>query len=215
MTGDDELRARLTRIDPMRAGGTADSLPSPTASEIQERAMQTTMESAAAERPDSEPGNVRWRNPRVLTAAAAAVLVIGAGAVFAAVATSGYEPGHSTADPPTTLALSLPDTGVASSCVAFDVAFLREMPVAFAGTVTDVTEEGVTLDVDHWYKGGSAEFVAVDLAPGQTSAALDGVEFTEGGRYLVTSTDGTVNGCGFSGPASAELERAFGEAFSG
>ena len=41
MTGDDELRARLSRIDPMRPSGPADPLPSPTASEIQERVMQT------------------------------------------------------------------------------------------------------------------------------------------------------------------------------
>ena len=211
MTGDDDLRARLTRIDPMRGGGTADPFPSPTASEIQERAMQT-IENAAAERPDSESTNAPWRRPKVLAAAAVAVLVVAAGAVFA---TSGDDPTSQTAEPPTTLALALPDGSAMSSCVAFDVAILRDMPVAFAGTVTDVSDRAVTLDVDRWYKGGSADVVNVGLNPGQTSAALDGVEFTEGGRFLVTATDGAVNGCGFSGPASAELEGAFGEAFPG
>ncbi len=38
--------------------------------------------------------------------------------------------------------------------------------------------------------------------------------FRVGERYLVTATDGTVNGCGFSGPATPELERAFEEAFA-
>jgi hypothetical protein len=139
------------------------------------------------------------------------VLVLGASAVLA---TSGDDPAPQ-ADKPTTLALALPDTSVASSCIAFDVAFLREMPVAFAGTVTDVSADTVTLDVDRWYKGGSADQVAVSLAPGQTSAALDGVEFAKGESYLVAASDGTVSGCGFSGPASAELESAYGEAFSG
>jgi hypothetical protein len=45
--------------------------------------------------------------------------------------------------------------------------------------------------------------------------ALDGVDFQQGKRYFVTAAQGTVNGCGYSGPASAELEQAFAEAFPG
>jgi len=51
------------------------------------------------------------------------------------------------------------------------------------------------------------------LPPGQTSAALDGVDFRTGGRYLIASTNGIVNGCGFSGEATPELEAAYAEAF--
>jgi hypothetical protein len=47
----------------------------------------------------------------------------------------------------------------------------------------------------------------------QSSVALDGVTFDVGRRYLLTATNGTVNGCGFSGPATADLERSYGEAF--
>ena len=210
MTGDDDLRARLSRIDPMRAGGAADPLPSLTAAEIKERAMQTIESGVESSHPDQHAAP--WRRPRLLAAAAAAVLVLGAGAVFA---TSGDDPAPR-ATTPTTLALSLPDTGnVAGSCMAFDVAFLREMPVAFAGTVTDISADTVTLDVDRWYRGGSADQVAVSLASGQTSAALDGVDFTEGKPYLVAAAGGTVNGCGFSGPATPELEAAYGQAFAG
>jgi len=86
--------------------------------------------------------------------------------------------------------------------------------VALAGTVTAVGADRVTLDVDRWYRGGSAEVVTIAV-PVDSSAALDGVEFRDGERYLVTATDGTVNGCGFSGPADAQLERAFEEAFGG
>jgi hypothetical protein len=100
------------------------------------------------------------------------------------------------------------------SCVQFDVQFLREMPVALAGTVTALHPGQVTLDVDRWYRGGSADRVTIAVQV-NNSAALDGVDFREGERYLLTATDGTVNGCGFSGPASAELESAFTEAFGG
>jgi hypothetical protein len=39
--------------------------------------------------------------------------------------------------------------------------------------------------------------------------------FVAGQRYLVTATNETVNGCGFSGPATAELDAAYSEAFPG
>jgi hypothetical protein len=85
------------------------------------------------------------------------------------------------------------------------------MPVAFAGTV--VSEEGgaVTLRVDRWYRGGDAD--QVRLASPGGSVALDGVDLREGGPYLIAATGGTVNGCGFSGPPTPELRRAYGEAF--
>jgi len=208
MTGDDDLRARLARIDPMRPGA-ARPLPSLTAADLTERAMQTIHTDLESPLPDRH--TAPWRRPRLLAAAAAAALVLGAGAVFA---TAGDDPTPKSGEP-TTLALSLPDNTVAGSCIAFDVAFLRDMPVAFAGTVTAVSADTVTLDVDRWYKGGSADQVAVALASGQTSAALDGVDFAEGRSYLVAAANGTVNGCGFSGPASSELETAYAEAFPG
>jgi hypothetical protein len=40
-----------------------------------------------------------------------------------------------------------------------------------------------------------------------------GVEFADGQTYLVTATDGTVNGCGYSGLATPELQSAFDSAF--
>jgi hypothetical protein len=86
--------------------------------------------------------------------------------------------------------------------------------VALAGTVTALEPGQVSLDVDRWYTGGSADRVTIAV-PVNNSAALDGVDFREGERYLLTATDGTVNGCGFSGPASAELESAYGAAFGG
>jgi hypothetical protein len=111
----------------------------------------------------------------------------------------------------TTLALSMPTTPQAR-CRAFEVAVLRTMQVAFEGTVTATGNQQATLTVDHWFTGGDAERVTIDVPTGRTSESL-GIEFRSGARYLVTATDGTVNGCGYSGPATSELESAFTEAF--
>lgn len=111
----------------------------------------------------------------------------------------------------TTLALSMPTTPEAR-CRAFDVAVLRTMQVALEGTVTATGNRRTTLTVDHWFAGGNAERVTIDVPDGRTSESV-GIEFRSGARYLVTATDGTVHGCGYSGPATSELESAFAEAF--
>jgi hypothetical protein len=208
---DEVLRARLARIDPAGPSVPVDPATSPRAADLMERAMQNT-DLAPVEHLTPQR---RRRRGRVLWSAAAAA-VVAAAVVLGVVLLGGTGgSGGGGSDEPTTLALNLPPSNVASSCIQFDVAFLREMPVAFAGTVTAIDEQQVTLDVDRWYKGGDADVVTVSVPDGQTSVALDGVDFRSGERYLVTATDGTVNGCGFSGPATPELEQAYGEAFGG
>ena len=101
------------------------------------------------------------------------------------------------------------------SCVPFDVKTLGDMPVALAGTVTAADPGKVTLTVDHWYKGGNADQVTIAQPDPQSSVALDGVSFEEGKRYLLTATNGTVNGCGFSGAATPDLEKSYQQAFGG
>ena len=89
------------------------------------------------------------------------------------------------------------------------------MPVAFAGIAVEVSAESVTIE------GRPAGTPAVpptgsgsESLP-QTSMSLDGVQFIEGQRYLLTATDETVSGGGFSGPATPGLEQTFAEAFGG
>ncbi len=41
------------------------------------------------------------------------------------------------------------------------------------------------------------------------------MHFEEGGRYLVSATDGRVTVCGFSAPYSAELAALYEQAFPG
>lgn len=150
------------------------------------------------------------RGRRRVALAVAAVVMAGVAAAAATLA-GGDEP----ASEPSSLRLGLPDPTVMASCLAFDVDVLRDMSPAFAGTVTSLSAEQVVLDVDRWYTGGDADRVVLDLPDGSSSAALDGVAFAEGDRYLVTAADGTVNGCGFSGPATPQLQAAYDEAFGG
>ena len=207
---DDELRARLSRVDPVPAGVPVDPVTSPRARDRLEHAMQTPVGThRTPPATDDLRARRHRRRPLLIAAAAAAVLVALVGGALAL--TRGGGPG-ATGDPRSTLALSLPPSDVAASCLVFDVQYLAEMPVALGGTVTAVEVGQVTLDVDRWYRGGTADVVTIAV-PHNNSAALDGVDFRTGERYLVTATEGTVNGCGFSGPATPELERAYAEAF--
>ena len=152
-----------------------------------------------------------WRKPAVLAAAAAAVVALGVGAV---VANTG---GGSTPAPraKTVLALKAGDAGGGislNSCMIFSVDLLRGVPVAFGGTVTEVSSGTVTITVDRWFKGGNADVVTVAVPPQNTS--VGSVEFLKGKRYLVTATEGTVNSCGLTGEATPDFEKSFEEAFS-
>jgi hypothetical protein len=204
---DDALRARLSRLDPAGPAVPVDPATSPRAAALMEGAMQQLSDLPAP----VDRSACRRRRP-VLWAAAAAVAAVAAG-VGVVVGTGG---GGGTAGPPTTLALSLPATGAASgACLMFDEATLRGMPVAFSGTVTATGGDRVTLDVDHWYRGGDADRVTLEVPAGQPSAALDGVDLRSGERYLVSATDRTVSSCGYSGPATPQLEDAYRRAFGG
>jgi hypothetical protein len=150
------------------------------------------------------PRRRRWS----LLAGIAAAVVIAAGVTTVAV-TADDDP----ADPP--LALALPDDSALASCIVFDVVFLADLPVAFEGRAVEVADGQVTLDVTQWYRGGTADQATLTAAGGMV-ALLDGFEFVEGSDYLITATeDGTVNFCGYSGPATDELRAAFAQAFPG
>lgn len=193
----DDLRDRLRRADP--APRALSSPSSPRAAELLERAMATTA---------PNPPTTSRRDRRAPWAAAAAAAVLLAGGVGYALTQGGED---STGD---ALRLALPGGGTTvASCAGFEVATLRNMSPAFAGTATSVGEREIVLSVDRWYAGGDVEQVVLETPDPTTSAALDGVQFAEGERYLVTASEGTVNGCGYSGPATPELEAAFDEAF--
>lgn len=213
----DELRARLAAADPARRGGPAevvDESPDVVSTRIEEAVMATRI----TPRPTRSSGDDSGDPPHVSRSRwlAAAVLIVLVTAAAAAALVGGFLADD---ERDRTLALTAPGADATTSCLAFDVGFLREMPLAFAGTATTVTDDEVVLDVDRWYKAGptqrEASTVTLSVPGGKASVALDGVEFAEGERYLVTATDGQVNGCGFSGPATPELSAAYQEAFTG
>jgi hypothetical protein len=205
----DQLYERLQAVDPARHGD--DRVPDE--AWIDELA-RTTM---GADRPTG----ARRRLVVPLAVAAATTLIVG-GAVTATVvigADHASHPGDSVAatKPPLKtippLRLRVPSPLVGSSCIVFSVDYLAEMPVAFSGTVASVGAHTVTLDVDHWYRGGDQAQVEIGTMDG-SSIALEGIpEFAAGERYLITATNGTVNACGFSVPWSSDMAGIFANAF--
>ena len=99
--------------------------------------------------------------------------------------------------------------------------------MAFSGTVSAFSENAVgettvTLTVDHWYKGGTADVVTLTTktikglaATTPASVSIYGVIFTQGKHYFVTPTNSTLNSCNFTGEANPNLEKTFAEAFPG
>ena len=192
----DELLRRMRASDPAQTASGGESW----GPDLAEAAMSTT--------PAASTTRTRRWTPAL--AAAAALTVIG-GITYAAL-DEGDQPGD--APRPTVTTLAMPDgrTPSMTSCIPFEVRLLRDMPVAFSGTATTVGGSSITLDVDRWYKGGSADVVELaNYEPGTVSS--DGFEFTQGDRYLITASGGTVNFCGFSGRWSQRLADAFAEAF--
>jgi hypothetical protein len=200
MSGD-ELRDRLAAVDP--ANDVAAEPPTTASARSRlERIMQTDPNSTITD-PSSEPNR-----RRVWMAAAAAAVV----AVIAGVALAGSDDDGApvASGPPLELSLGASDT--MSSCLPVDADLLADMPVAFAGTATEVEGEEVTLAVDEWFVGGKAGTVVLRGQAGM-EALIDGFAFEEGAEYLVSASEGAVNFCGFSGPATAELRTLYEDAF--
>ena len=101
----------------------------------------------------------------------------------------------------------------AGRCMPVDAENLSRAETAFDGEVLDVTDDSVTLAVREWYAGGGGAAQArLDLA--RAPASLAGYfAFEKDRRYLVSSNDGAVLVCGFSGPYSAGLEQVYQDAF--
>jgi hypothetical protein len=200
----DELRERLARLDPMHPGVPTESVTTPSSRELLEEIMSTPTGQVT-----TEPAPKK-RSPWLMGVAAAAVLVVAVGGVIAL--TGDTDEDQVATGPP--LELNAGTENLTASCIMFSVEELARAPLAFEGTVTSVEGETVTLDVDEWFKGGDAEQVVLH-APAGMEALIGGIPFEEGGQYLITAYDGTVNYCGFSGPSTPEFRAAFEEAFAG
>ncbi len=110
--------------------------------------------------------------------------------------------------------LALPGSDVMSSCIAYSVDILADMPTAFSGHVVEVGDDSVVLEVDNWYRGGSAKNVELATLNGEQVALNGVVDFAIDKRYLVTASEaGTVNSCGFTAEWSPEMADDFEAGF--
>ncbi|MFZ0625274.1 MAG: hypothetical protein WAN34_02115 [Acidimicrobiia bacterium] len=199
----DELREKLARLDPMPPDVPTQSVTTPSSRQLLEDIMSTPV----VEKKDPA---VPDRSRRWLTAAAAAaVLVLAVGGAFI------FNNGGSGSDPVASgppLTLSAGEGDGMAMCIQFSVELLAPAQIAFEGTVTDIADDQVSLQVDHWYKGGDAGEVVL-TAPQGLLGLIGGIDFQTGESYLITATDGVVNYCGFSGSSTPDLKAAFEEAF--
>jgi hypothetical protein len=191
----DELRNEIRRLDPMPPGVPIEP-PSPDH-------LEDIMATAPTDTTPRNPLRNRWY-------AAAGIAAVALGLAVAVPNLTGNDPAPSASGTP--LVLSLGEGDGLASCLPFDVAILADMPLAFEGTVTAVDGEQVTLTVDRWFTGGDAATVEL-TAPAGMQALIGGIDFMDGGTYLVTATEGVVNYCGYTGPATPEYRAAFEEAF--
>lgn len=202
---DEELRTVVQGLDPMAPAVPITAPDHPAAVALMEEIMNIAP--APANHAHTTPPIGRRRRLRyglALTAAAAVA--------FLAVIAVNRDDRETT----TSMTLALPDSNSMASCMPFDVAILADMPIAVRGNVIEVTDTEVVISVVTWYAsdGDRPDQIRLTQAAGNTSAALDGTTFSQGGDYFITATNGAVNGCGFSGPASPELETAFDTAFN-
>lgn len=211
---DDELRRMLSDLDPMSARVPVEPVDSPQARHRLEQIMSTDQNTGPSE-PTVVPMRPRRRGATILAAAASvAVVAFGIGTVANMTGDAGGSP--ATDDHVSTVALTAPAGDMMASCMFFDAAALRMVPMALSGTITSIEDKTVTIDVDRWYKGGDADRVTITRPPGDISPALiPGVDFVEGEQFYISAYDNTVNGCGFSGPATPEMKKVYDEAFPG
>lgn len=198
----DELRNRLARIDPMHSGVHTESTTEASSRELLEQIMSTPTDERTTTQ--SSPRRT-W-----IAVAAMAALVL---AVAAGLGLAGDDGTPSIQDK-APIALDAGTEDLMAICIAFSPEELeRSAELAFAGTVTTVEGDTVTLAVDEWFRGGDDASEVVLTAPQGMEALIGGFPFAVGDQYLISAQSGTVNYCGFSGAATPELRTAFETAF--
>lgn len=198
----DELRQRLARIDPMHSDVPTESTAEGPSRELLEQIMSTpTKERQIPQSPQ--------RRTWIAVAAVTALLV----AIAAGIGLGG-DTGTPSIQDKAPIALEAGTEDLMAICIAFSPEELeRSAELAFAGTVTAVEGNAVTLTVDNWFRGGDDATEVVLNAPQGMEALIGGFPFAVGDQYLISAQSGTVNYCGFSGAATPELRTAFETAF--
>lgn len=209
-SGDDELRARLHAADPASSLPPADP---PRVARLLEDTMSSSNDGDLMTR--SRETGTHGRNPLTwLVAAAAVLLIAGAGAFVLVNRDSGTPGPGSTTAGSTVTELSAPVAGSAK-CMVPTARVLGAQPLAFEGTVQEVTDGQVVLDPTNFYAGEVTDLVTVSASTADLQALVGAVDFQVGRTYLVSASDGQVSVCGLSGPYTADLAALYQEAFPG
>ena len=229
-THDEDLRALLAAADPAAALPPAD--PSGMA-----RLMEDLMSEHTDPRLDTTTENradhLRHRSRLTwVVAAAAAVVIVGGIAVAVSgggdsgPGTAGSDVVDSSSGAGTTsesgesvsvTELTLGGDAPATRCLAPDSApqVVAAQTLVVDAVVESISGGVVTLAPTTFYTGEATDLVTVSEPSGDLQALLSGVDFAEGGRYLVSATEGRVTLCGFSGPYSESLADVYERAFAG
>ncbi|MGL5825908.1 MAG: hypothetical protein ACRCYU_14025 [Nocardioides sp.] len=226
MTEYDELAARMRAADP------AGALP-PVGADRLDALLEETMTEDHSHTGINHADSARgaWRVRWLSVGVAAAALVVG-GLVLREfltadaarqTATAGDpsneratgSPGASDVSPssPTVTQLTLGDDAL-DKCRVPDVEVLRSQSLAVDATVGAIDGRRVTLNVAKWFRGEPTDQLVLRTATSELRLALSGVDFEQGGRYLVSAIDGQVTMCGFSAEYNRELARLYRQAFS-
>lgn len=210
---DPQLRALLAQSDPARSLTPAD--PHGLA-----RLLEDTVSNDLDTRTDlpQQTTELRRRGPLAWLVAAAAVVAI-AGGGYAAVSSMQDNgtveqagPSTSPVDEPVVVTLQAP-AAMEVRCAVPTPELLGSAEIAFAGTVTAVDGDVVTLAPTETYAGETADEVEVTGMRPDLRALGGQPEFVVGGTYLVSATGGQLSACGFSGEASPELQNLYDLAF--
>ncbi len=206
---DDELRELLRRADPSPSG--AGPAVDPASLEAVMSEIRTEVPPEARRRPPWVFG------PAVATAAAAMLAVLVLGGVWWSGRTPTPAPAPAVAASPAALTLADTTQDINASCMRPEPAMMREqVEVAFAGTVRSTSATASTVEVDHWYRGGSGPTVVTVKRP-PAGDDLPGIlyspELAAGQRVLLVATDGALHVCDPSGPWSADGEALYTAAF--
>lgn len=209
---DDDLRDALARLDPAAALPPAD--PARTARQLED--VMTT--------PETRP--VRSRRLRVLSAVAAAVVVLTASGI--ALTRGGDDDSVPSADgSPTPAASEVPGASVTltagggagiARCGVPRPALLGQAAVAVDGTVTAIEDGVASVAVAKVYAGDpDLSTVKVQVPSARLAELLSVTDLAVGQRYLLAGQGPTLGlmVCGYSGPRTAALSDLYDQAFGG
>lgn len=197
---DDELFARLRAADP------ASSLPPADPSQVA-RLMEDTMA-------ESRETGTHNRGPLTWLVAAAALAIIAGVGVFVIVNGRGENSSVPVVAAPTVTSLSM-GPAPTGKCMVPNASVIANQEIAFAGTVSSLTDSSAVFAVDHWYHGSPTDSVIVAAPPEGLTDLTAAVQFAVGQRYLISATGGNVTLCGFSGSYDDTLAALYAEAFPG